>query len=219
MLPLDNFKWGPISQSSVNQLISEIFINREYERFFEVEENDIVVDIGSCVGEFTYSILHKKPKHCYVVEPMNESFNTLKENLQGHPVSFSKIAISSDRGVSMVLFDGNKEVAKTLTFNEYIERENLYKIDFLKIDCEGGEYDVFSIENVPYLKKVKKIVTEFHLHEIVDKIKFRDFRDNILNNFPNYHVMSVDGVDIKWDLFNEHFIEYYSQIFIYIDNR
>jgi hypothetical protein len=29
----------------------------------------------------------------------------------------------------------------------------------------------------------------------------------------------VDGVDIKWDLWNEHFIEYYTEVIIYIDNR
>jgi hypothetical protein len=29
----------------------------------------------------------------------------------------------------------------------------------------------------------------------------------------------VDGVDIKWDLWNEHFINYYEQIIVYIDNR
>jgi hypothetical protein len=29
----------------------------------------------------------------------------------------------------------------------------------------------------------------------------------------------VDGVNIKWDLWNDHFIEYYNEIIIYIDNR
>jgi len=28
-----------------------------------------------------------------------------------------------------------------------------------------------------------------------------------------------DGVDIKWDLWNEHFIEYYQQVLIYINNK
>jgi cytochrome c peroxidase len=32
-------------------------------------------------------------------------------------------------------------------------------------------------------------------------------------------VFSVDGVNIKWDLWNEHFLEYYYQVLIYIDNR
>jgi hypothetical protein len=87
------------------------------------------------------------------------------------------------------------------------------------VDCEGGEYDVFSEDNIHFLKTVPKIVTEFHLHGYVGKAKFKEFRNNILSNFANYEVHSLDGVDIKWDLWNENFIEYYQEVIIYIDNR
>jgi hypothetical protein len=32
-------------------------------------------------------------------------------------------------------------------------------------------------------------------------------------------IFSVDVIDIKWNLWNEHFIEYYNEVIIYIDNR
>ena len=48
---------------------------------------------------------------------------------------------------------------------------------------------------------------------------FKNFRDNILTQFDKYEVFSVDGVDIKWDLWNDHFIEYYCEVILYIDNR
>jgi hypothetical protein len=51
------------------------------------------------------------------------------------------------------------------------------------------------------------------------KEKFRNFRDNILPHFKNYKIFSIDGVDIGWDLWNEHFIEYYTEVIIHIDNR
>jgi hypothetical protein len=89
----------------------------------------------------------------------------------------------------------------------------------LKIDCEGGEYDVFTERNIEYLKKVPKIVTEFHLGNRVSKELFRNFRDNILKNFDKFNFRSLDGVDIAWDLHNEHFIQYYREIMLYIDNR
>lgn len=44
------------------------------------------------------------------------------------------------------------------------------------------------------------------------------FRDNVLPMFDNIQVFSVDGADIKWDLWNEHFIEYYYEVIIYVDN-
>ena len=67
--------------------------------------------------------------------------------------------------------------------------------------------------------KTKKIVGEWHLRTPRLKEKFRNFRDNILLHFKNYEVLSIDGFDIKWDLWNEHFIEYYTEVIISIDNR
>ena len=71
MIDLSNFDWGPTSQAYKEQMMSEIFSDKKnlYENMFDVEEGDIVVDIGATIGEFTFSILSKKPKHCYVVEP------------------------------------------------------------------------------------------------------------------------------------------------------
>ena len=60
---MENFNWGG-SPEEFNKLIhKEIFEDKLYEKFFTVEEGDIVMDFGSSVGPFTYSILDNKPKH------------------------------------------------------------------------------------------------------------------------------------------------------------
>ena len=110
--------------------------------------------------------------------------------------------------------------ATTKSFDKIKEEFNISKIDFMKIDCEGGEYSVFNNRNIFWIKEnVKKIVGEWHLETPEKKEKFRVFRDTYLRLFPNVKVFSVDGVDIKWDLWNEHFLDYYFQVIIYIDNR
>ena len=219
MIDLSNFDWGPTSEEFKTQVTREIFegIN-DYEKFFQVEDGDIVVDIGATVGEFTYSILHKNPKHCYVVEPLPIFFDSLKNNLQGSPVSFTNAAITSDKFCE-ILWDGQSENVNTLTFEEFIKINRLSHIDFLKFDCEGGEYDIFSKKNMEFLKKTPKIVCEVHLNTPILKSHFRNFRDNYLSEFSNFKVRSIDGVDIKWDLWNEHFIDYYKEVYFYIDNR
>jgi hypothetical protein len=215
---LDNFNWGPTSESFKRQVTEEIFNGvNDYEKLFEVEEGDIVLDIGATVGEFIYKILNKNPKHCYVVEPLSIFFDTLKKNLYGHPVSFTNAAITNSK-YCKINWDGYDESVNTLTFNEFIKLNRLDRVDFLKLDCEGGEYDIFSEENISFLKTVPKIVAEFHLGGTILKENFRHFRDNILPNFNNYRVFSVDGVDIEWDLKNEHFIQYYQEIYVYINN-
>ena len=107
-----------------------------------------------------------------------------------------------------------------ITFKKLCELYNLEKIDFLKTDCEGGEYDIFNEENFDFIKNnVKKIVGEWHLGTPELNAKFRDFRDLYLQNFVNVEVYSVDGVDIKWSVMSEHFLEYYTEVIIHIYNQ
>jgi hypothetical protein len=95
----------------------------------------------------------------------------------------------------------------------------LKKIDFIKIDCEGGEYDIFIPSNMPYiLDCVKKIAGEWHLSNPSLKQKFREFRDKYLRLF-NYQIFSIDGVNITNSVWSEEFINYYTEIIIHIDNR
>ncbi len=107
-----------------------------------------------------------------------------------------------------------------ISFQKLIKQYNLDRIDFLKTDCESGEYAIFNPENLIWIKQnVKKIVGEWHLGNPELKQKFREFRDTYLRLFPKHYIFSTDGHSINWDLWNEHFIEYYNEVIIYIDNR
>ena len=218
MTNLENFNWDPTSEWYQDQVNREMFLENIYEKYFPVEEGDIVVDLGASIGDFIWSIKDKNPKHCWVVEPLDSYFNILQENLLGYPVSFTKAAISSDKIVE-IQWDGLISKPRVLSFKEFIDENNIKHIDFLKIDCEGGEYSVFAPSNIEYLKNVKKIAIEFHLHGHIGKAKFRVFRDEILTQFKKVIVRSADDVNIEWDLYNEHFLEYYNEVLIYIDNR
>ena len=220
MIEDKKFDWGKKSEWYVSQATKEIFEDDAYERFFEVEEGDIVVDLGASLGPFTYKILPKNPKQCYVVEPLSYHINVLHKNVGEDNVKIIQGAITDKKNIE-ITWDGITESVPTFSFREFLNENKINKIDFLKCDCEGGEYDVFQPSNIDFIKTIPKIVTEFHLvnDENFHECKFRWFRDNILPKFENYEVYSYDGVNIKWDLWNEHFIEYYNEVIIYIDNR
>lgn len=216
---LENFDWGATSEEFKNLSIKEHFQDKIYLRYFDVDKNDIVVDIGSSVGDFIWSILDKGPKHIWVVEPIVDNFISLKNNLMGHQVSFLHGAISNHKSMT-IKWDGKVSNPTTKTFKEFIKDNYLEKINFLKGDCEGCEYDIFQDDNMDFLiNNVSKIIFEFHLSSPFEKALFRNFRDSYIKKFKKVIINSVDGVDIEWDLWNEHFIEYYKQILIYIDNR
>ena len=213
------FDWGKKSEWYVSQATQEIFEYNIYERLFEVEEGDIVVDLGASLGPFTYSILSKNPKQCFVVEPLSYHIDILNKNVGRENVKIIQGAISDKKKLE-ITWDNVTETSPTFTFKEFLDDNNINKIDFLKCDCEGGEYDVFQKSNIEFLKTIPKIVVEFHLRndENFHQCKFRWFRDNILSNFENFEVYSIDGVNIKWDLWNEHFIEYYNEVIFYFKN-
>jgi len=226
MRDLNKFNWGWMESSEEGefhkfQITRETFEDKIYEKFFEVEEGDIVLDFGSSVGSFPYSILHKNPKHVFCLEPSKLEFPTLVSNTIGYPVTQISKGIS-DTNTQTINYEiyGEQNEMESITFTELIEMYGLDKIDFIKTDCEGGEYHIFNSENLDYiLNNVRKISGEWHLSTTELKDKFRNFRDNYLPKFNNFEIYSIDGVDIKWDLWNEHFINHYTEVMIYINNN
>ncbi len=198
---LENFIWEPKCYNGFQETVTkEIFQDKIYERFFEVEEGDIVFDIGASLGPFTFSILDRNPKHVFCFEPSFEEFKTLVMNTRHGNVTHINKGISDKIGkfdFKFVFENTNNDVLYSTTFQKVIEDYNIQKIDFLKTDCETGEYDIFTVENLFWIKNnVKKIVGEWHLGEPWMKSKFAVFRDLYLRVFPNFKIISFDGIDI-----------------------
>ena len=64
----------------------------------ELEEGDIVFDIGASLGPFTFSILDKNPKHVFCFEPSLEEFKTLVTNTRHGNVTHINKGISDKVG-------------------------------------------------------------------------------------------------------------------------
>ena len=221
---LNQFVWEPKCYDGFRETVEkEIFVDKIYERHVQVEEGDVVFDIGASLGPFTFSILDKTPSQVFVFEPSYEEFKTLVLNTRHGNVTHINKGIGNTVGEFNFtgVFDltGNYKLYST-TFKKVIEDYNIQKIDFLKTDCESGEYDIFTLENLFWIKNnVRKISGEWHLSTPELKEKFRIFRDVYLRVFPNFKVYSFDGVDITWSIWNEDFIPFYQEVMIYIDNR
>jgi hypothetical protein len=144
-------------------------------------------------------------------------------NTRQGPVTHINKGISNHIGEFQFehVFDvGDSGKYYSTTFKKVIKDYNIQKIDFLKSDCEGGEYDIFTSENLLWIKQnVKKIAGEWHLGNPDFKQKFRIFRDTYLRLFPNFKVRSYNGHNIEERLWTDEFIESFSEIMIYIDNR
>jgi FkbM family methyltransferase len=219
---MQDFNWGNFNENFIEIIKKETFVEKIYEKYFSVEEGDIVFDIGASIGVFPYSILDKKPKHIFCFEPSYSEFKTLVLNTRHAQVTCINKAIAGHIGVfdSEQVFDNDQNITYCTTIRQVVKDYNLEKIDFLKLDCEGGEYDIFNNENIDVvLNRFRRVSGEWHLSNPTLKNKFREFRDYYLKLFKNYKIYSVDGVDITHALWSEEFINYYTEVIIHIDNK
>lgn len=227
-----NFDWGVFRKEpefffNVRQ---ELFVRNIYQKLFSVEKGDIVVDIGASCGPFSYMIQEKQPAHVYSLEPQEDLYNTMIKNLnfQNYTCINKGIASKDD----MITFENiyepltkckvwEKAKAWGITLKTLIKEYDIKKIDFLKIDCEGGEYDFFTEENMPWiLKNVKKIAAEIHLLTPEMKNKYRHFQEKILPQFSNYQAFTYDGsTNITDEISQSIFVDKDFYYMLYIDNR
>ena len=228
------FDWGPceINLEFKKILTQEILIDKVYEIYFPVEKNDIVVDLGSNIGLWSYTIAEKNPKHIYALEPEIECFETTRNNLNHIPnTTIINKAIANKTGskISKDTMDcyGNKSIScPTINLKDFVNQYNLKTIDFLKVDCEGGEYEVFNNENYEWItNNVSKIAGEFHFADHSDKHNFMKFRELYLPRYKtNWKVLTMYLEDISHEVWEGNFEKYLSDrnfitFNLYIDNR
>ena len=181
----------------------EIFIHCEYDKepLCVVEEGDVVLDIGANKGFFTLDALQKGASKVYSVEPVKHSYEQIKKLLNDFPnVEPINKAISETNGTITMFVDSDASVSNCVTshghifgrdsnkvevesvnINTLIEQIN-EKINFMKVDCEGSELELFKTISEKNLKNIDKLVIETHGDEI-DKFVY----DSIIsNNFRVY---------------------------------
>ena len=244
------FNWGSDTSGFRSIVEDEIFKDNCYEAVYPVKEGDVVLDIGASLGPFTWNVADRASK-VVALEPSAKCLPLLEENTK----DFLNVFVEPQ---ALGKWDGNLNVDKLgdfekgnnyhsndvpcITLKSLCKKYALDKIDFIKTDCEGGEYNLFTDENMPFLlNKVRNIVGEFHMNEhdcVNGKVEFRYFRDKYLKQFPNYKIYSVDNKDITWQLFKDTkhnswvkqgngeyklspvppFIERYRQVIVHISN-
>jgi len=188
----DEFDWGSFN----NDIVCRDYVKNEieygvYTKFFDVEKNDIVFDIGASVGPFTNFIINKFPKEVHCFEPNEECFKTLTKNLKRYDNVFLNFCALEKYSTNEIIKNSvynidDENKVNIITLKNYIEKNNIKKIDFLKTDCEGGEWFIFTPENYDWIhKNVRKIAGEFHLFDEVMKKSFIAFRDLYLKNAKN----------------------------------
>jgi len=173
-------------QAGIHDVLREHLFDRQYKDIVDVENGDVVFDVGFNFGIFSLGALNNGASKIYGFEPNKNIYNIIKEIYPDKDkVQIYNVAVS-DKNEILTFYEGENTLASSLennvgdykesyeveciNFYDFILKNEIKKIDFLKIDCEGAEYQIF--ESIPdeYFSTINKIHVEFHFNE-GEKIK------------------------------------------------
>lgn len=122
--------------------LKEVIVDKQYEECRKIENNDFVIDIGAAIGDFSIYAA-QKANRVVAYEISDERVFLMKRNLIQNGIS--NVVIKHSKATSL------KQIM-----------EDVDRCNFFKIDCEGGEYEIFRDARKTDLDKINHIAMEAH---------------------------------------------------------
>jgi len=191
---------------------SDVWYHSTYTKRQPIPRGAVVVDIGANVGVFSL-FAARTARMVYALEPASSNFSRLVANtsraqnvapmrmacggndgsavldLSSNPVSFSLMTHSS----------GNSETVEVVTLASLFDRLKIAKCDFLKLDCEGAEFDIILNSAPALIRGIPRIVMEYHDYlserfshrDLLQRLESLGFRVRIYNHHETYGILEA----------------------------
>jgi len=195
-----------ISDADLTMLTETWAIGEYSPEGFDIGVDDTVIDIGAHIGFFSLYAAQRTKKRILSYEPMPRNYHRLVENIRINNIENIKpykLAIADTKGVRTFypseehngchsLYNRGEKgriKVKTIRLKDIFKDNNITKCDFLKIDCEGAEYEILMGSDRSILMKIDKIVGELH----------ESLQDSYTNNQLRKHLEECGfSTAIKW---------------------
>ena len=197
--------------STFKSSFKEIFVHEDY-RLPYSKKTKIIVDVGANIGLFSiYSVIRQPQARIYALEADPLNFSILKENIESNSlkdrIQAFNFAVSSKIGETVFyqseisgwssLFktrgsqDGKPVYIDTINISTFCKNHGIKKIDFLKVDIEGAEYDVFLGDRDIFNVSIREIIVEVDRNPRDEKYKFNDLVNYMKNFYYNVKIIGA----------------------------
>jgi FkbM family methyltransferase len=163
----------------------EVYIKRTYKRFLSPQKEEMVIDGGAHIGFFTIKASKVVGNDGLViaVEPEPENFNLLCRNLKinslvnvipikaalGGESRRGKLFLSVSIGHSLFSEASHFVEVPVITIDQLCKILGLPRVDLIKLNVEGAEYEVLEGAKLT-LKHCKKLIIGTHGKELKEKV-------------------------------------------------
>ncbi len=176
--------------------LTHVWMIQEYsDDNFSINNDDVIIDVGAHIGLFAlFASQFCKNGKIFCYEPIKENYKILIENIEMNQIqnifpnnlavtketSRVKIFLNDDQsGHSMFIQNKNFVEVDSKSLSDIFIDNGIKECDFLKLDCEGAEYEI--VESLPsdLFTKINKTAIEYHmfdtkpelLEQLINKLK------------------------------------------------
>jgi FkbM family methyltransferase len=146
--------------------LKEIFVHDVYRLRESNLSGKVVLDVGAYVGDSSIAFaLRGATVHAFEPEPRCHSY--LRENVRlnrlDHKVHVHTVGLSyKDETIDEAGVTGANGPIFMVDARAYLRRHGIDRVDLLKLDCEGCEYDLFRPDSYLLQLRPQQIVMEYH---------------------------------------------------------
>ena len=164
-------------------VFSEVFVDRAYRILDDIiTKANTIIDVGAHIGAFAIYAATINPKaQITAYEPEPSNFKIFKENIKLNHINTitpknlavagkqeqRTLYINEDSHNHSLTKDLQKQLSETTvqttTLEAIIQKHG--QISLLKMDCEGAEFEIFTVTNSATLAKIQHIYIEYHEYQ------------------------------------------------------
>ena len=192
--------------------VKETFLDQFYTLYGEaIMDGWTIVDVGAGVGDFSLYAGYGRPKAVvYALEPFEESYRLFMENLTlnavDNVVTFQLALWGQSGDLALDLSGGEPlqissqgigqtpdftglDVVQALSLHDFLKSERIDRVDLMKMDCEGAEYEILMQAPREVHEKIDRVIMEYH---DLSKVKNHQVLTAFFEEL-GYHVRCVEN--------------------------
>ena len=141
---------------------------------YDLGENSLVFDLGGYEGQWASDVFSMYCCTVHIFEPVIEFADKIEQRFSRNARIFvhrfglsnenRALPVSVNRDSSSLYRPGNDvRDARLVKAVDFMEENHIYKIDLMKINIEGGEYDLLNhLIDTGFMKNIMNVQVQFH---------------------------------------------------------